>query len=62
MSKKFKHRFYIKELLSWICKANENADPDKYKYSGYSIGFDSRSKFSFTNGSMGKMSLFVELI
>ena len=34
--------------------ANKNADPDKYIYSGYSIGFDSRSEFSFTNDRMGK--------
>ena len=27
---------------------------DKYKYSDYGIGFDSRSQFSFTNGSMGE--------
>ena len=32
----------------------KNADPDKYKYSGYSIGFDSRSKFSLDDGSIGK--------
>ena len=40
----------------------KNADPDKYKYSSYNIGFDSRSEFSFTDRSMGKMSLFLELI
>ena len=34
--------------------ANKNADPGKYIYSGYSIGFDSRSEFSFTNDRMGK--------
>ena len=26
-----------------ICKAKKNANPDKSKYSGYDIGFDSRS-------------------
>ena len=31
-----------------------NADPDKYKYSGYGIGFESHSEFSFTDGSMRK--------
>ena len=34
----------------------------KYKYSGYDIGFDSFSEFSFIDGTMGKMSLFFELI
>ena len=28
----------------------KNADLDKYKYSAYGIGFDSRSEFSFTDG------------
>ena len=32
----------------------KNADPDKYKYSAYGIGFDPCSEFSFTDGSMGK--------
>ena len=35
-------------------KVTKNADPDKYKYSGSSIGFDSRSEFSLFDGSMGK--------
>ena len=35
-------------------KLTKNADPDKYKYSGYSIGFDSRLQFSLPDGSMGK--------
>ena len=36
-------------------KLTKNGDPDKYKYSGYAIGFDSRSEFSFPDGSMGKI-------
>ena len=35
-------------------KLAENADSDKYKYNGYSVRFDSRSQFSFTDGSYGK--------
>ena len=35
-------------------KLTKNADPEKYKYSDYSIGFDSRSEFLFTDGSMGR--------
>ena len=34
-------------------KLTKNADPHKYKYSGYGIGFDSRSEFSITCGSIG---------
>ena len=32
-------------------KLNENADPDKYSYSEYSIGFDARGGFSLSDGS-----------
>ena len=34
MVKKFKRRFYIKELLFQSIKLTKNADPDKYKYCG----------------------------
>ena len=43
-------------------KLTKNADLDKYKYTGYGIGFDSHSEFLFTDGSYGKMSLFLGLI
>ena len=32
----------------------KNADIDKYGYSGYGIGFDRRSSFSFLGGRFGK--------
>ena len=32
------------------------------RFSGYKIGFNSRSEFSFTDGSGGKMPLYWELI
>ena len=35
-------------------KPTKNADPDKYKYSCYGIGFDLRSTFSVPDSSMGK--------
>ena len=35
-------------------KLTMNADLDKYKYSSYDIGFDSRSEFSLPDGTMGK--------
>ena len=41
MDTRFKFPFYFKELLIW----RKYADPDKYIYSGYGIGFDSRSEF-----------------
>ena len=33
-------------------KLTKNTDPDKFKCSGYGIGFDSRSEFSFTDESI----------
>ena len=35
-------------------KLTKNTDLDKYKYTGYGIGFDSRSEYLFTAGSYGK--------
>ena len=35
-------------------KLTKNANPDKYKHSGYSIGFDLRSEFSLPEGSRGR--------
>ena len=32
----------------------KNADIDKYEYSGYGIGFDRRSSFSFSGGGFGQ--------
>ena len=42
-----------------MCRVNQEFDPDKYKCSGYSIGFDSRSEFSFKYKRVGKnVSIF----
>ena len=41
-------------MLIWTVKLTKNADLDKYKYSNYGIGFDSRSEFPFIDGSVGK--------
>ena len=46
--------FTLGNCLFGSVKLTKNSDLDKYKYSDYEIGFDSRSQFSFTNGSMGK--------
>ena len=39
-------------------KLTENADPDKYFYSGYGIGFDSSSLFSFQNFDWKNVIIF----
>ena len=46
--------FTLKNCLFGFVELTKNADPDKYKYSSYGIGFDSRPGFSFTDGSVGK--------
>ena len=40
----------LKDCLSGAVTLTKNMDVDKYKYSGYGIGFDRRSSFSFPSG------------
>ena len=42
--------FTVKNYLFGSVNLTDNADLDKYKYSGYIMGFDSRSEVSFTDG------------
>ena len=44
----------LKDCLFGAVKLNKNTDTDKYKYSGYDIGFDSQSEFSLPDASIGK--------
>ena len=46
--------FALKNCLFGNVKITKNADPDKYSYSGYGIGFDSHSIFSIPNFHWGK--------
>ena len=62
MVTRFKHWFYlfftlILDSLFGTVKLTKNADPDKCKYSGYNIGFDSCLEFSLLDGSMGKNAI-----
>ena len=43
----------IKNCLFGAVTLTKNADIEKYKYSGYGIGFDRRSSFSFPSGGFG---------
>ena len=54
MVTRVKFSFYFKRLLIWSVKLAKNADPDKYVYTGYDIGFDSRSEFSLPDRSIEK--------
>ena len=40
----------IKNCLFGAFTLTKNTDIDKYRYSGYGIGFDRRSSFSFPGG------------
>ena len=44
----------IKSCLFGAVTLTKNADIDKYRYSGYGIGFDRRSSFSFPGGGFGQ--------
>ena len=52
--------FTLKDCLFGVAKLTKNADPDKYKYIDYAIGFDSRSAFLFTDGNYGKNAIIFE--
>ena len=44
----------LENCLFGAVKLTKNADIDKYGYSGYGIGFDRRSSFSFPGGGFGQ--------
>ena len=54
MVKRFKADFTLGNCLFGFIKLTNNADSDRYKYSGYGIRFDSLLEFSWTDGSLGK--------
>ena len=47
----------IKNCLFGAVTLTKNADIEKYRYSGYGIGFDRRSSFSFPCGGFGQNAL-----
>ena len=55
MVKTCKH-FTLFNCLSGALKLNKNADPGRYEYSGYGIGYDSCSLFYGQMEAMKKMS------
>ena len=44
----------LKNSLFGTIRLIKNADIDKYQYSGYGIGFDRKSSFSFQGGGFGQ--------
>ena len=49
----------LKSCLFGAVTLTKNADIDKYGYSGYGIGFDRRSSFSFPGGGYGQNILIL---
>ena len=47
----------LENCLFGAIKITKNSDIDKYKYSGYGIGFDSKGTFSHPNGSFGNNAI-----
>ena len=47
----------LKNYLFGAVTLTKNADIEKYGYSGYGIGFDRRSAFSFPSGGFGRSVL-----
>ena len=50
--------FTLGNCLFGSVKLTKNADSNKYIYTSYGIGFDSRSEFSLPDGSMRKNVAF----
>ena len=46
--------FTLNNCLFVFVQLTKNAEPDKYVYSAYGIGFNTRSEFSLTDGKVGK--------
>ena len=42
-------------MFTWCSYFDKNTDIEKYGYSGYGIGFDRRSSFSFLGGGFGQI-------
>ena len=49
----------LKNCLFGAVTLTKNADIEKYKYSGYGIGFDRRSSYSFPGGGFGQNIIIV---
>ena len=50
----FNTDFTLSNCLFGSVKLTKNVDLDKYKFTGYGIGFDSCGEYSLPDGSLGK--------
>ena len=51
----------LKNCLSGAVTLTKNTDIEKYEYSGFGIGFDRRSSFTFPGGGFGQNVLIFEV-
>ena len=58
MARDLNSDFILQDRLFGGAKLDKNADPDKYSYSGYGIGFDSSSLFTYPDIDWGKNVVF----
>ena len=49
----------LENCLFGAVKLTKNADIDQYQYSGYGIGFDRKSSFSFPSSGFGQNAIIV---
>ena len=54
LATRFRHWFYIRCCLFGGVKLTKNTDPDKYSYSDYGLGFDTRGHHSLPDGNVAK--------
>ena len=52
----------LQNCLFGAVKVTKNLDIDKYKYSGYGIGFDSKGSFTHPSEEDGRNVIILELI
>ena len=50
----FSHNLTLRNFLFCTVKLTKHADIDKYRFSGYGIGFDRKGSFSFPGGGFGQ--------
>ena len=56
----FSHNLTLRNFLFCAVKLTKNADIDKYRYSGYGIGFDRKGSFSFPGGGFSQNVIILE--
>ena len=61
-SSSFNHDSTLENSLFGEVELTKNADIGKYQHSGYGIGFDRKSSFSFPGGGFGQNVIVLEQI